>query len=127
MLVAIGESAIDQCRRVLLARLDILCHWPSAKAGVQRAARLPGVMQRRTCGGFADIGDYPAKCPETSDAMNKNNCRQPVVGVCQITWRSALGQRNRFADWAEFFGEELRRAPWPEVLDRWDGAADARV
>ena len=36
-------------------------------------------------------------------------------------WRSALGQRNRFADWAEFFGEELRQTPWPEVLDRWTG------
>ena len=36
-------------------------------------------------------------------------------------WRSALGQRDRFADWAEFFGEELRQAPWPEVLDRWTG------
>jgi Questin oxidase-like len=35
------------------------------------------------------------------------------------TWRDALGQRGRFADWAEFFGDELRRAPWPEVLDRW--------
>src|SRR5256714_14943206 len=33
------------------------------------------------------------------------------------TWRGALGQRERFADWAEFFGEELRQAPWPEVLD----------
>jgi hypothetical protein len=36
-------------------------------------------------------------------------------------WRSALGQRDRFADWAEFFGEELRQAPWREVLDRWTG------
>jgi hypothetical protein len=34
-------------------------------------------------------------------------------------WRGALGQRDRFADWAEFFSEELRQAPWPEVLDRW--------
>src|SRR5947209_1138380 len=37
------------------------------------------------------------------------------------TWRSVLGRRDRFADWAEFFGEELRQAPWPEVLDRWMG------
>ncbi|HEX9535877.1 MAG TPA: hypothetical protein VF924_10420 [Stellaceae bacterium] len=37
------------------------------------------------------------------------------------TWRSALGRRDRFADWAELFGEELRQAPWPEVLDRWTG------
>jgi questin oxidase-like protein len=36
-------------------------------------------------------------------------------------WRSALGERGRFADWAEFFAEELRQAPWPEVLDRWTG------
>src|SRR5690242_4973305 len=36
-------------------------------------------------------------------------------------WRSALGQRDRFTDWAEFFAEELRQAPWPEVLDRWMG------
>src|SRR6516162_2679562 len=34
-------------------------------------------------------------------------------------WRSALGQRNRFAEWAAFFGEELRGSPWPAVLDRW--------
>jgi hypothetical protein len=34
-------------------------------------------------------------------------------------WRSALGERGRFTDWAAFFGEELREAPWPEVLDRW--------
>jgi len=37
------------------------------------------------------------------------------------TWRSALGGRDRFADWAEFFGGELRHTPWPEVLDRWTG------
>jgi Questin oxidase-like len=38
------------------------------------------------------------------------------------SWRGALGQRDRFADWAEFFGEELRQAPWSEVLDRWTGS-----
>jgi Questin oxidase-like len=34
-------------------------------------------------------------------------------------WRSALGKRDRFADWAPFFGEELQRASWPQVLDQW--------
>src|ERR1700736_5735733 len=34
-------------------------------------------------------------------------------------WREALGDRNRFADWGAFFGEELREAPWQEVLDCW--------
>src|SRR5438132_4958544 len=48
--------------------------------------------------------------------------RRPAGDPIQAeTWRSALGKRHRFADWAEFFGEELRQAPWPEVLDRWVG------
>jgi hypothetical protein len=34
-------------------------------------------------------------------------------------WRSALGERNRFAEWAAFFGEELQKAAWSEVLDCW--------
>jgi len=36
-------------------------------------------------------------------------------------WRAALGGRGRFADWSAFFGQELREAPWREVLDRWVG------
>ena len=35
------------------------------------------------------------------------------------SWGSTLGKRDRFADWAEFFAQELQRAPWREVLDRW--------
>jgi hypothetical protein len=31
----------------------------------------------------------------------------------------ALGARDRFADWSAFFAEELRQAPWRQVLDRW--------
>src|SRR3984893_16672175 len=34
-------------------------------------------------------------------------------------WRSALGERSRFTDWAGFFGKELQEAAWTEVLDRW--------
>ena len=68
-------------------------------------------MQRRTCGGFADIGDYPAKCPETSDAMNKNNCRQPVVGVCHINPREYFRQfrHKRFAVAAHIEQFDYRR------------------
>lgn len=48
--------------------------------------------------------------------------RQPAGDPIRAEiWRSALGQRDRFADWAEFFVEELRQALWPEVLDRWTG------
>jgi hypothetical protein len=34
-------------------------------------------------------------------------------------WRGALGRRERFADWARMFAEELDAAPWEAVLDRW--------
>jgi Questin oxidase-like len=36
-------------------------------------------------------------------------------------WRSALGDRDRFADWAALFREELQEAAWSEVLDCWVG------
>ena len=42
-----------------------------------------------------------------------------VSPVLRAQWRSALGQRDRFADWAEFFGRELQERAWREVLDRW--------
>ena len=34
-------------------------------------------------------------------------------------WRGALGQRERFAAWSEFFAEELCEASWRAVLDPW--------
>ena len=34
-------------------------------------------------------------------------------------WHQALGRRDGFAAWGEFFAEELRRAAWPTVLDTW--------
>jgi Questin oxidase-like len=36
-------------------------------------------------------------------------------------WRAALGRRERFADWSEFFRDELQEMPWRDVLDRWVG------
>lgn len=41
---------------------------------------------------------------------------EPIRGK---DWRSALGRRDRFADWAAFFAGELENAAWPFVLDRW--------
>ncbi len=49
-----------------------------------------------------------------SPGIRKDCSRVPRPAI-----RSALGQRDRFADWAEFFGKEPRQAPWIEVLDRW--------
>jgi hypothetical protein len=34
-------------------------------------------------------------------------------------WRGNLGRRERFADWARFFGERLEEAPWHSVLHNW--------
>src|SRR5207247_164333 len=34
-------------------------------------------------------------------------------------WHGALGQRERFAAWSEFFAEELCEASWRAVLDPW--------
>jgi len=34
-------------------------------------------------------------------------------------WRDALGRRDRFADWSEFFGDAMRDAAWRDVLELW--------
>ncbi len=36
-------------------------------------------------------------------------------------WRGALAQMDRVSDWSALFEEELRTAPWHEVVDRWVG------
>ena len=36
-------------------------------------------------------------------------------------WRDALAQSDRTSDWSAFFEEELREAPWQDVLNRWTG------
>jgi hypothetical protein len=36
-------------------------------------------------------------------------------------WRSVLGRRDRFADWAIFFSNELQAMPWRKALDHWVG------
>lgn len=36
-------------------------------------------------------------------------------------WRSALGQRDRFAAWSALFAAELGERGWREVLDLWAG------
>jgi Questin oxidase-like len=42
-----------------------------------------------------------------------------VDPVSREDWRSLLGCRDRFTDWADFFSRELAERAWREVLDRW--------
>lgn len=34
-------------------------------------------------------------------------------------WREALGRRERYEDWTEFFAREIETQGWPVMLDRW--------
>src|SRR5438105_4127791 len=45
--------------------------------------------------------------------------RQAGARISRNDWRTALGERERFADWSTFFAEKLQEAPWYSVLDRW--------
>ncbi len=42
-----------------------------------------------------------------------------VARLTEDNWRAALGDLRRTEDWFEFFGNELKEHPWPEVLDKW--------
>jgi Questin oxidase-like len=42
--------------------------------------------------------------------------RTPILGN---DWRAQLNRPERFADWRQFFEDQLREAPWSTVLDQW--------
>jgi hypothetical protein len=44
---------------------------------------------------------------------------RPSDRVTDATWREALGQLNRVADWEGYLRAELAQAPWRDVLARW--------
>src|SRR5579862_2576546 len=39
--------------------------------------------------------------------------------IAASQWRSALGRRDHFAAWSDFFAAALREADWRDVLERW--------
>jgi len=43
----------------------------------------------------------------------------PSDRVTSDTWREALGDRKRAADWTAYFANELADEPWRDVLARW--------
>ena len=45
--------------------------------------------------------------------------RPARVGRIGADWQGALGRFERTTDWMEFFEEELREAPWREVVTLW--------
>jgi hypothetical protein len=44
---------------------------------------------------------------------------RPSDRITDRTWREALGQLRRVADWERYFGEEMTARPWRDVLARW--------
>ena len=43
----------------------------------------------------------------------------PHLRIARDDWRGALGRVERVADWPAFFENELNKAPWREVVERW--------
>jgi hypothetical protein len=44
---------------------------------------------------------------------------RPSARITDGTWRDALGDGKRVADWAAYLGAQLAGEPWPDVLARW--------
>src|SRR5262245_5300800 len=44
--------------------------------------------------------------------------REPIKSD-EASWRAALGDIDRVADWSAFFQRSLDEAPWPSVLAVW--------
>jgi hypothetical protein len=44
---------------------------------------------------------------------------RPYDRITEDTWREALGDRKRVADWTAYFASQLADEPWLDVLARW--------
>ncbi len=64
---------------------------------------------------------HPEAAPPWIMRYRERMQARPPAGepICGGDWRSTLGRRDRFTDWAAFFVAELDTAAWPSVLDRW--------
>ena len=68
------------------------------------------------------MGRREAVMPWIARYRERMSPRSPARDrIRREAWRAALGQRERFADWSEFFRDELGEAPWHDVLERWVG------
>jgi|SRR5215207_7451658 len=43
----------------------------------------------------------------------------PSDRITEETWRSALGDGRRIADWTDYFSRQVAERPWREVLVTW--------
>ena len=43
----------------------------------------------------------------------------PSLTISASDWQDALGRRDRMGDWIEFFENEMKSAPWQEVVRVW--------
>ena len=65
----------------------------------------------------------PDTVPSWLERYRSRMLPRPVDGnpIEPRVWRSALGQRDRFAAWSNHFAKELAQMPWPQALDLWTG------
>jgi hypothetical protein len=68
------------------------------------------------------MGRPEAVMPWIARYRERMSPRSPAADrIRRGEWRAALGRRERFGDWSAFFDEELKEAPWRDVLEDWVG------
>jgi hypothetical protein len=69
---------------------------------------------------LAALGRADAVMPWLED-YRENFLPRPRVRerIARDAWGPALGAMDRTEDWTAFFVDELKQAPWREVLERW--------
>jgi Questin oxidase-like len=66
------------------------------------------------------LGRSEAVMPWLEDYKNRFQGRpQPRTPISPDDWQEVLGDRNRSADWVDFFDRQLAEAPWQTVLQTW--------
>ena len=66
------------------------------------------------------LGRDEAVLPWVEDYRNRLIDRPPPsIPISHSDWQDSLGKRDRLGDWIEFFQNELKLAPWQDVVRQW--------
>ena len=66
------------------------------------------------------LGRDEAVLPWVEDYRSRLMDRpSPSLAIPRTEWRESLGERQRLGDWIEFFENELKEAPWQDVVRIW--------
>ncbi len=100
---SVGADVMDEALQMMSGLAPLTNHGPMAAEALVALGRADKVISW--------VENYKKRF-----AASYPKSRQPIT---RESWREALGDGGRVADWTSFFNRELKEAAWQQVLGEW--------